>query len=1286
MTSWGTLPTYAQAIIQNGTIQMGINREGHLNVPGGTPSSGTRTTAVGLRYIPTNAESTAPGCLCEGWGAADEISRVTGYANVAIDRGAVNLTVESFTVNPARTEATSVVRVGSTFRVTHFYHPSPTANLYQVDVTIENISGADVIPLYRRVMDWDIEPTAFSEFVTLIRGNAKNLIRTDNNGFNSANPFSFSSFGQLNVDFVDNGPRDHGALFDFRFERLSPGAKRRFVIYYGATPTEAAANSAISVVGVETYSFGQANVAGGPTLGIPNTFIFAFKDVGGDPVIRAVSTTTTVASSLNPSNVRDAVTFTATVTAEDGSTLPGNVQFKVDGAPLGSPVALSGGLASITTSSLAAGNRVITAEYSGGSVTQPNGDVTNYSVSISPGLPQVVNKLKATVMLNNLSQTYDGSPRVVTATTNPAGLRVVVTYDASTTAPVNAGSYLVKAEIDDPEFEGSVTDTLTVAKATPTISWDNPADIVYGTRLGSGQLNARALFKSADLPGSFTYTPGAGTALNAGPGQTLSVSYVPSDTTNFNPVSTESKINVLKALLTVTANNRSKTYGGANPPFTVSYSGFVLDQGPDALGGYLSFSTEAGEGSNAGSYAITPSGLTSSNYEINFVAGTLTINKAPLTVLANNRTKTYGAANPPFTASYTGFVLGQNEGVLGGFLSFLTDASESSNVGAFVVSPGGLTSGNYEINFVGGTLTINKAPLTVTANNRSRLYGGANPAFTASYAGFVLGQNEGVLGGYLSLTTTANESSDTGTHPITASGLTSLNYEIAYVGGTLTIDKAPLTIRASDKSRLYGAANPAFTVSYTGFVLGQNEGVLGGMLNFATATDSSDVGAYPITASGLTSLNYEITYVDGALTINKAPLTVTADNRSRLYGAANAFTASYKGFVLGQNESVLGGILDFTTEAIESSNVGVYAVTPKGLTSLNYEIAFVGGTLTINKAPLSVTADSKSKTYGDVNPSFTASFSGFVLGQSPTVLGGVLSFTTAATPLSGVGTYPITASGLTSGNYEISFAPGTLTVNKATPNLSGLSSPTIIFRTAETILSGKINLVAFAGTLIPTGSVSITLNGVTQAAAIQKDGSFSSTFATGELRVVNPAYIISYVYAGDGNFNAASGVGALVVRDVVPPVITINCGEGAFWPPNHDLLNNGFDASAVDDHDGKTPVNIQVFSDEDDEEDTGDGNHSPDAKDIASGTLLLRSERKGNSDGRVYLIIITATDAAGNTSTAACTVVVPHSQSKAAVASVNAQAAAAVAHYNMTRTLPTGYVPVGDGAIIGPKQ
>ncbi|MBI3950876.1 MAG: hypothetical protein HY314_10540 [Acidobacteria bacterium] len=143
----------------------------------------------------------------------------------------------------------------------------------------------------------------------------------------------------------------------------------------------------------------------------------------------------------------------------------------------------------------------------------------------------------------------------------------------------------------------------------------------------------------------------------------------------------------------------------------------------------------------------------------------------------------------------------------------------------------------------------------------------------------------------------------------------------------------------------------------------------------------------------------------------------------------------------------------------------------------------------------------------------------------------------------------------------------------------------------------------------------------------------------------------------------------------------------ALWPPNHDLVNVGLSVSATDSCDPNPTVTVTVYGDEDDEEPTGDGTHSPDAKDIAPGTLRLRSERKGDGDGRVYLIVVKVTDDAGNMGVACCTVVVPLSQSQADVNAVNMQAASAQSFCLANNGAPpAGYVVIGDGPVIGPRQ
>lgn len=270
----GAAPT--EAIIDNGTIQLGIHETGELNVSSDMPSLGG-TYEVGLRYLPTNAEGTAPGCLCEGWGVADAISAESGYANQD-EGGAFNLTPVSFDVTAST--AVSVVRVDDLFEVRHDYHPSASENLYEVRVTITNISSATVTPLYRRVMDWDVEPTAFDEYVTAQTASAANLIYNSSNGFATADPLGDRGEGEGwdEGNYVDAGPDDHGALFDFQFADLAPGASKTFEIYYGAAGTESEADAARAAVGAEVFSYGQTSTD--PTGGTPNTFIFGFAGVG----------------------------------------------------------------------------------------------------------------------------------------------------------------------------------------------------------------------------------------------------------------------------------------------------------------------------------------------------------------------------------------------------------------------------------------------------------------------------------------------------------------------------------------------------------------------------------------------------------------------------------------------------------------------------------------------------------------------------------------------------------------------------------------------------------------------------------------------------------------------------------------------------------------------------------------------------------------------------------------------------------------------------------------------
>jgi hypothetical protein len=170
----------------------------------------------------------------------------------------------------------------------------------------------------------------------------------------------------------------------------------------------------------------------------------------------------------------------------------------------------------------------------------------------------------------------------------------------------------------------------TTAKQNPTVGWNPPAAITYGAALTSAQLNA-----TANVPGTFTYTPAAGTVLNAGQRQSLSVTFVPQDSQTYNSISTNVLLDVNKAPLTITAEDKTRLYGQTNPALTARYNGFVNSDDPTRLSTPVSLSTTATQSSPAGTYPITAGGATSSNYTITHVNGTLTIQTSSPT------TKTY---------------------------------------------------------------------------------------------------------------------------------------------------------------------------------------------------------------------------------------------------------------------------------------------------------------------------------------------------------------------------------------------------------------------------------------------------------------------------------------------------------------------------------------------------------------------------------------------------------------------------------------------------------------------
>jgi hypothetical protein len=239
--------------------------------------------------------------------------------------------------------------------------------------------------------------------------------------------------------------------------------------------------------------------------------------------------------------------------------------------------------------------------------------------------------------------------------------------------------------------------------AAPPITWPTPASIVYGAALGANQLNA-----TSSLPGTFTYNPPAGTVLNAG-SQVLSVTFNPTDTSDYVPVTANVTLVVLPESLSITPASASKLYGAPVPALTASYSGFVNGDTAGSLTTAPVLTTTATVASPVGSYTITASGAASSNYTISYATGALVVNPAALTITAANAGKLYGAPLPALTASYSGFVNGDTAGSLTTAPVLTTRATAASPVGSYTITASGAAGANYTFIYAPGTLVVSKA-------------------------------------------------------------------------------------------------------------------------------------------------------------------------------------------------------------------------------------------------------------------------------------------------------------------------------------------------------------------------------------------------------------------------------------------------------------------------------------------------------------------------------------------------------------------------------------------------
>ena len=817
-------------------------------------------------------------------------------------------------------------------------------------------------------------------------------------------------------------------------------------------------------------SLGSGKVTGDGVSLTGGTATFDDKNVGTGKTVTGTGFSLSGAQagnyslSMNNTTTADITKANLTVKAKDASKTYGEAidqrfnGVEYSGFVTGENEGVLGGNLSLST------NATATSPAGGDYYIRPSGLTSgNYDISFTDG-KLTITKAQATITLSELNHTYDSTVKAATVTTSPdsPNKQLTVTYDGNAQAPKNAGSYRVVASLNDTNYQAQDAEgILVISKAALSVKAADKSK-TYGDANPALTGTLSGVKGNDQITESYSTTATATSNVGNYP-IAADVNGTQAVLANYDITRTNSTLTIGKRAIEMTAANKSKTYGDADPALTYSVTNGNLIQG-DSLSGELT--RQAGQ--DVGSYAIQQGTLSASgNYTLTFKNGTLTIDKAALTVAADNASKSYGDANPNFTGTLTG-VKGNDQISA----SYSTTANASSNVGTYpiVAALSGDKLSNYTVTKEDGTLTITKRAITVTADaGQSKVYGQADPTLTYKLTSGNLIGTDGFNGALSRQAgeTVAGSPYAIGVGTLTAGG----NYNLTFVGDKFEITKRPIAVSADAQSKVYGQNDPALTYQVTGGSLVNSDsftGALGRQAGETVAGSPYAINQGNLAANG----NYNLTFSGANLTITKKQLTVTAQNADKIYGDATpAFEVIYDGFVNGDDKSNLGGALDFETAATPASPVGNYDVAPKGLTSGNYNIVFVKGSLKVQARPIAVTADAgQSKVYGQNDPALTYKLTGGSLVNSDSFRG-VLGRDAGEN----VGTYAIRQGTLTAGsNYNLTFSGANFTITKATATitLSGLNHTYDSTAKAATVTTNPDS---------PNKQLTVTYNGSQQA-------------------------------------------------------------------------------------------------------------------------------------------------------------------------------------------------------------
>lgn len=569
-------------------------------------------------------------------------------------------------------------------------------------------------------------------------------------------------------------------------------------------------------------------------------------------------------------------------------------------------------------------------------------------------------------------------------------------------------------EIEPRALEVTADDErITFGDTLPTGAWT----ITDGTLVGDDTLDSVTITAEPDSPsdaGSYPLHASDATFGGTAAGN-YDVDYV-SGTLTIDPLE-----------IVVTAQTANKEYGAADPAFEYAADPDLL--GSDAFTGALS--REPGE--TVGEHALTLGTLDAGpNYSLTFEPADLTIEPRSITVTAEDADKVYGSGDPEFEWSVTdGSLVGDD--VLAGALG----RTSGEGAGDYPLTLGTLGNPNYDIEFVSADLTIMPRPITITAVDAGKEYGGTDPELSADSDGLV-GDDE------LTGTPTRVPGEAVGDYDILVGSVSAgPNYTVAgFVSGTFTITPRGIEVTADDDSITYGDADPALTYRITSGTLVDEDAFTGSL----TRETGTEVGEYGILQGTLAlSENYELTFVPGTLSIEPRVIGITADSVTKAYGDADPSPLSFTvtSGELADGDEVAGAL---TREAGEG--VGTYDILPGTLDAgPNYTFTVEGGTLTIEPREIEVTADNTTAVYGDEDPEFTWSVTGgSIVGED--VLAGNLERESG----DDVGDYDILVGTLANANYDIAFVPGLHVITPRPVTVVG-DDVEIVYGASDPILS-----------------------------------------------------------------------------------------------------------------------------------------------------------------------------------------------------------------------------------------